>query len=141
MTLDFSLPGEVIMDMVPYIGKIIGTFPEQITGVQSTPAAGDHEYQIQADRDTRISPEGANQNLPSFNGTAPFPILSAMWCDIQQTVAFLTATSVKCPEEYDRGKLKHFLKCLHAAQHLPLTLFAESLSDIVWYVDASAPNP
>ena len=114
------------MDMVPYIGKIIGTFPEKITGVQATPAAGDHEYQIQADRDTRISPEGANQNLPSYNGTAPFPILSAMWCDIQQTVAFLT-TSVKCPEEYYRGKLKNVLKYFHATPNTYHSHFFQSL--------------
>ena len=45
MNLDFSTNGEVCIDMIPYIKKIIEAFPEKITGVQSTPA-GDHLFQV-----------------------------------------------------------------------------------------------
>jgi hypothetical protein len=45
MNLDFSKPGEVQINMIPYIQKIILAFPEKIAGVQSTPA-GNHFFQI-----------------------------------------------------------------------------------------------
>jgi hypothetical protein len=39
MNIDFSTPGTVKFDMIPYIKKIFTDFPEQITGVDSSPAA------------------------------------------------------------------------------------------------------
>jgi hypothetical protein len=45
MTMNFSTPGEVKFDMIPYIRKIISTFPKKITEVQSTPA-GDCLFQV-----------------------------------------------------------------------------------------------
>jgi hypothetical protein len=45
MNLDFSHKGEVRIDMIPYINKIIDAVPEKITGVQSTPA-GDRLFQV-----------------------------------------------------------------------------------------------
>jgi hypothetical protein len=56
--------------------------------------------------------------------------------DIQTTVAFLT-TRVKAPDEDDWGKLKRVLKYLSSTCHLCLMLFADSLTDIKWYVVAS----
>ena len=43
MTIDFSEPGSVKFNMIPYISKILMGFPEKITGVSSTPAA-DHLF-------------------------------------------------------------------------------------------------
>jgi hypothetical protein len=51
-------------------------------------------------------------------------------------VAFLT-TRVQRPDEDDWGKLKRVLKYLRSTRSLCLTLFADSLTDIRWYVDAS----
>jgi hypothetical protein len=62
--------------------------------------------------------------------------LSRVRCNIQTTVAFLT-TRVKQPDEDDWGKLKRVLKYLHSTLSLPLTLFAKSLTNIIWYVDAA----
>jgi hypothetical protein len=45
MTVNFSSPGTVIFDMIPYITKIFAAFPKKITGVSSTPAA-DHLFNI-----------------------------------------------------------------------------------------------
>jgi hypothetical protein len=68
--------------------------------------------------------------------TAQLLFLSRIRRDIQTTVAFLT-TRVKRPDNDDWGKLQRVLKYLHSTRYLKLTLFAESLSNIVWYVDAS----
>jgi len=62
--------------------------------------------------------------------------LSRVCRDIQITVAFLT-TCVKQPDNDDWGKLKRVLKYLNSTRFLRLTLSADSLSNIVWYVDAS----
>jgi hypothetical protein len=51
-------------------------------------------------------------------------------------VAFLT-TRVKQPDEDDWGKLKRHLKYLNGTRYLLLTLSADSLSKIVWYVYAA----
>ena len=52
------------------------------------------------------------------------------------TVAFLT-TCVKHPDNDDWGKLKRVLKYLNSTRFLRPTLVAPSLSNIIWYMDAS----
>jgi hypothetical protein len=133
MNLDFSTTGAVQIDMIPYIKKINEAFPEKITGVQSTPV-GDRLFQVRPPTEaTFLSEEQAR----AFHHTnAQLLFLSRVRRDIQTTVAFLT-TRVKCPDNDDWGKLRRVLKYLHSTRYLKLTLFAESLSNIVWYVDAS----
>jgi len=132
MNLDFSTSGAVHIDMIPYIKKINDTFPEKITGVQATPA-GDRLFQVQPPTDaTFLSEEKARV---FHHMTAQILFLSRVHRDIQTTVAFLT-THVKRPDNDDWGKLRRVLKYFHSSRYLKLTLFAESLSNIVWYVDA-----
>jgi hypothetical protein len=119
--------------MVPYINKIITAFPEKITGVQSTPAL-DHLFQVRPPSTAKFLPE--DQARAFHHTTAQLLFLSRVRRDIQTTVAFLTAR-VKHPDEDDWGKLKRVLKYLHSTRVLKLTLRADSLSNIVWYVDAS----
>ncbi len=133
MNLDFSIPGEISIDMIPYINKIITAFPKKITGVQSTPAS-DHLFQVRPTSEATFLPE--DQAGAYHHTTAQLLFLSRVRRDIQTTVAFLT-TRVKCPDEDDWGKLNRVLKYLHSTRYLKLTLRAESLSNIVWYVDAS----
>ena len=119
--------------MINYIKKIIKAFPEKITGVQSTPA-GDRLFQVCPPTEATFLPE--EQARAFHHTTAQLLFLSRVRRDIQTTVAFLT-TRVKCPDNDDWGKLRRVLKYLHSTRSLKLTLFAESLSNIVWYVDAS----
>ncbi len=56
INIDFSDPGMVKFDMVPYISKTIDAFPEKIMGVTSTPAA-DHLFAIRPSAEARILPE------------------------------------------------------------------------------------
>jgi hypothetical protein len=71
-----------------------------------------------------------------YHRTAQLLFLSRVHCNIQATVAYLT-TPVKQPDKDDWGKLKCVLKYLNSTRLLCLTLFAESLTNIHWYVDAS----
>lgn len=133
MNLDFSCKGEVRIDMIPYITKVIEAFPEKITGVQSTPA-GDRLFQIRPPSEAAYLSEDLARAF--HHTTAQLLFLSRVRRDIQTTVAFLT-TRVKHPDQDDWGKLKRVLKYLLCTRSLRLTLFAESLSNITWYVDAS----
>ena len=133
MNLDFSSAGAVKIDMIPYIAKVIDAFPETITGVQSTPA-GDRLFQVRPHDEAKFLPE--EQARAFHHTTAQLLFLSRVRRDIQTTVAFLT-TRVKKPDDDDWGKLKRVLRYLRSTRFLKLTLFAESLTNIVWYVDAS----
>ena len=119
--------------MVPYISKILTGFPEKITGVSSTPAA-DPFSGICPLHEASFLPE--EQALSFHQTTAQ---LLFLWCVgryIQLTNAFLT-THVKQPVEDGWGKLKKILKYLNSTRNLRLTLFANSLATLHWYVDAS----
>jgi hypothetical protein len=133
MTVDFSTPGSASIDMTKYIDKIISAFPEKITGVSSTPAI-DQLFQVRPTSESRLLPE--DQARAFHHTTAQLLFLSRVRRDIQTTVAFLT-TRVKQPDEDDWGKVKRLLKYLNGTRNLKLTLSAESMSNIHWYVDAS----
>ena len=133
MNINFSQPGSVSFNMIPYITKVLHDFPEKILGVASSPAA-DYLFKIRAQSEAQLLPE---QQAVAFHHTvAQLLFLSRVRRDIQTTVAFLT-TRVKTPDEDDWGKLKHVLKYLNGTRRLKLTLSAESLSILQWYVDAS----
>jgi hypothetical protein len=132
MKIEFDQRGSVKFDMIPYIDKIINDFPEQITGHTSSPAA-DHLFTVRPATKAKLLPE---DQATAFNHTtAQLLFLSRVRRDIQTTVAFLT-TRVKSPDKDDRGKLKRVLKYLRTTRCHPLSLFANSLSTIIWYVDA-----
>ena len=133
MNVNFSTPGEVLFDMIPYLQKVLNEFLEKITGVSSTPAA-DHLFKIRDPKEARLLPE--QQALVFHHTAAQLLFLSCTRHDIQTAVAFLT-TRVKAPNEDDWGKLKRILKYLNGTKFLKLRLYADTLSVIQWYVDAS----
>jgi hypothetical protein len=65
MNIDFSDPGSVAFDMIPYISKILTGFPEKITGVSSTPAA-DHLFTVCPQHEASFLPE---EQARSFHHT------------------------------------------------------------------------
>jgi len=135
MTIDFSNIAAVAFDMIPFINKIFifTAFPEKITGVSSTPVA-DHLFNVCPPTEAKLLPE---EQARAFHHTvAQLLFLSRVRCDIQTTIAFST-TCVKHPDEDDCGKLKHVLKYLNGTRYLVLTLSADSISNIIWYINAS----
>ena len=46
-------------------------------------------------------------------------------------------TRCKAPDEYNRGKLKFFLKYLYGTWHMKLCLLLDNLHTLTWWVDAS----
>jgi hypothetical protein len=79
MSIDFSTPGTVKFDMIPYIKKIFTDFPEQITGVASSPAA-DHLFNIRDKTKAKPLPEA--QVIAFHHTTAQLLFLSRTRQDI-----------------------------------------------------------
>jgi hypothetical protein len=102
MNIDFSNSGLVKFDMIPYIKKIIETFPEKITGITSSPAA-DHLFQVHPPSEAKLLP--VEQARAYYHTRAQLLFLLHVRCDTQTTVAFLT-TRIKSPDKDDWGKLK-----------------------------------
>ncbi len=91
-------------------------------------------FQIWPPEEAHYLPE--EQARGFHNTTAQLLFLSWVCRDIQTTAAFLT-TWVKQPDEDDWRKLKWVLKYLNGTRFLKLSLFAESMTNIHWYADAS----
>ncbi len=132
MNMDFSPPSEVKFDMIPYIRKIISTFPKKVTGVQSTPA-GNRLFQVRLITEAQFLTEDLARAF--HHTTVQLLFLSCVRQDIQTTIAFL-ATRVKHLDADDWGKLRRVLKYLRTTFCLPLTLFADSSTNIAWYINA-----
>ena len=134
MQFDFRAPVSVKVSMLPHIDKAIDSFPEELMGTSATPAA-DHLFQVRTPTEAKPLPE--EQSVAFHHITA---LLLFICCrvrrDIQTAVAFLT-TRVKQPDEDDWGKLKRVLKYLKGTKHLKLTITADNINVIRWYVDAS----
>jgi hypothetical protein len=133
MTITFSEPGSTKFDMIPYISKILTGFPEKITGVSFT-AAADHLFDIHPTHEALFLPEEQAQSF--HHTTAQLLFLLRVCRDIKPMIAFFT-THVKQPDEDDWGKLKKILKYLNSTCKLRLTLSANSLTTLHWYVEAS----
>ncbi len=56
MDLDFTLPGEVKISMIPYVQNILNKFLEEIGKSASNPAA-DHLFWVREEQDLRHLPE------------------------------------------------------------------------------------
>jgi hypothetical protein len=56
INLNYSKPGAVLFNMIPYIKKILQEFPKKITGVASSPAAN-HLFKIHAPLEACLLPE------------------------------------------------------------------------------------
>jgi len=113
--------------------SIIADFPEQITGVSATPAAG-HLFKMREDG-KKLSEEQAD----AFHQTVYQLLFAANRAhrDLQTVVSFLT-TRVQAPVEDDWGKLKKVLKYLNETRYLKLILGADAMNFAIhWYIDGS----
>ncbi len=131
MTFDYAFGGEVRINMCKYLSNIIADFPEQITGVSATPAAG-HLFKVREDGKTM-----SEEQTDAFHHTVYQLLFAANRAhqDIQTAVSFLT-TRVQAPDEDDWGKLKRVLKYLNSTRYLKLILSADAMNfTIHWYID------
>jgi hypothetical protein len=133
MELDFSEKGKVKIGTTKYVASMLEVFPEKLksTDTAVTPASD------------ALFNEGQGKKLNEERADAYHTMVAKalFLCkrarpDIQPTIAVL-CTRVKGPNEADWAKLEGLMKYLNGTRELKLTLSADNLHCIKWYVDAS----
>ena len=133
MTLDFSKPGDVVLTMHEYVNSIIAEAPEDLLkGAPATPAAA-HLFEVNDDCE-KLSTEQAE--LYHHLVAKLLYLSKRARPDIQLAVSFL-ATRVQQPDTDDYKKLGRCISYLRSTPKLELTLSADNMSVIYWWVDAS----
>jgi hypothetical protein len=133
MEIDFSEKGKVKIGMTKYVESMLEVFPKKIksTDTAVTPASDD------------LFNEGQGKKLNEERTDAYHTMVAKalFLCkrarpDIQPTIAVL-CTRVKGPNEAGWAKLVRLMKYLNGTRELKLTLSADNLHCIKWYVDAN----
>jgi hypothetical protein len=133
MELDFTKKGKVKIGMTEYVERILEAFPEKLksTDTAVTPAMDG------------LFNEGQRKKLNEERADAYHTMVAKalFLCkharpDIQSTIAVL-CMRVKGPNEADWAKLVRLMKYLNGMREFKLTLSADNLRCIKWYVDAS----
>ena len=133
MTIDYSTKGQVEFSMFDFLKEIIAETPEELMkGVSSTPAAN-HLFEV----NEHAKPLPKEDADLFHHLTAKVLYLSKRARpDLQLAVSFLT-TRVQKPDHDDWKKLGRCIRYLRDTADMKLTLRANSLNKISWYVDAS----
>jgi hypothetical protein len=133
MELDFSEKGKVKIGMTEYVESMLEVFPEKLksTDTAVTPAS---DGLFNEGQEKKLNEERADV-YHTMVAKALFLCKSAR-PDIQPTIAVL-CTQVKGPNEAGWAKIVRLMKYLNGTRELKLTLSADNLHCIKWYVDAS----
>jgi len=132
MNFDFSKKGKVQIEMFQSVDNIFASFPEEIKKKAETPA-GSNLFEVCEDEHL-LSKEWAEEyhTLVAkglFLGKRARP-------DIQPTIAVL-CSRVKEPRVGDWEKLRRLMEYLNNTRTDVLTLSADDIRVLKWYVDAS----
>ena len=131
MTLDYSSPGKVKIDMRDYVKTMIDEFPAKLRGTASTPA---NDKLFKTDLGSKLGKLKA-EAFHTFVAKALF-LMKRSRPDIMPTVAFL-CTRVREPTTYDWQKLVRMMDFLKRTKEESLTLESDGKYDIVWSMDAA----
>jgi hypothetical protein len=132
MTLDYSIDGKIMILMIDYIQAMLDELPTDMDGEAATPAAS-HLFEV---NDKAIPLDKETAELFHHLTAKLLFLCKRARPDIQTAVAFLT-TRVRSPDEDDYKKLTRCMRYLRATINLPLTLEADDLQMVHWWVDAS----
>ena len=130
--LDYSLDGKVQVQMFDYIDNMLADLPEDMRGTVTSPAA-DHLFTVN-DTGKKLSREQAEM----FHHNVAKLLFLCKWAcsDIHTAVAFLT-TRVTAPDEDDYKKLARVMRYLRETKTMPLTLEADNLQLVKWWIDGA----
>lgn len=132
MTLDYSQDGKVLITMLDYIQGILDEVPESFLGKTPTPAAN-HLFDTEG---AAVPLDPADAKVYYHHVMQLLYLCKRARPDLQLPVAFLS-TRVKAPDSNDWKKLWQTIRYLNATKLLPLTLEADSLNLIKWFIDMS----
>ena len=134
MEMDFSEKGKVKFGMDEYTKSVYEDFPEPLGRTVETPA-GERLFDVRDEKDRKRLTE-ADGDLFNRKVAQLLFLSTRARRDIRTAVAFL-CTRVKDPDRDDWSKLKRVLRYLKRYRSLKLTLQADDLSLMHWWVDAS----
>jgi hypothetical protein len=132
MTIDYSTVGKVMIRMDDYVENMLGDVPEDMSGTAVTPAA---EHLFKVDRKAEGLPPEVSDLFHSITAKLLFLCKRAR-PDIQTPISFL-CTRVSCPNVGDYKKLKRVVAYLRGTKLMCLTLEADDLQVVKWWIDAS----
>jgi hypothetical protein len=133
MTLDFSKPKKVKVNMTDYLEDLLADAPADMRGEAATPAAN-HLFEVNTEDPVLLDEERAT----IFHHIVAKTLFLCKRArpDVQTAVAFL-CTRVKAPDEDDYKKLTRMIQYLRATRKMVLTLEADNLNVIKWWADGS----
>ena len=131
MTLDYSTPGEVKINMTDYVKSMIKEFPKDLNGKVSTPA---NDHLLKVDKGKPLG----QMKAEVFHAVVVKALFLTMRArpDIRLTVAFL-CTRVRQPTTYDWFKLVRMMEYLNKTQDDCLTICLDNMEETMFSVDAS----
>jgi len=134
MKLEYTVPGQVTIDMVDYVQSMIDNFPK--AALKGPPVASpwsDNLFQVKED-----SPLLAPKDKEQFHTTTAQALFLTKRArpDIGPAVAYCT-TRVREPNEDDWKKIVRMMRFLNQTKKDRLTLRADGSGIMHWHVDAS----
>ena len=133
MTLDYGIKDKVQIKMTDYIENMLAELPADMDGESATPASN-HLFEVNDEDPVPLDKEKAEM-FHHYVAKLLFLCKRAR-PDIQTAVAFL-CTRVKGPDMDDYKKLARVMKYLRGTTTMPLTLQADNMHVMKWWVDAS----
>ena len=133
MTIDYTVKGKVSFSMSQYIEDLLLECPESIMkGTSATPAAN-HLFQTNENAEKL----GATDAMLYHHLVTKLLYLGKrIRPDLLTAISFL-CTRIQNPDVDDFKKLGRCLHYLRDSKHLMLTLEADDMTEIQWWVDAS----
>ena len=131
MTLDYSTPGEVKVDMIDYVKEMLEEFPQDLNGKSATVA---NEKLFDTTRGKPLGPMKAE----AFHAMVAKALFLTMRArpDIRLAVAFL-CTRVKESTTYDWFKLVRMMDFLKRTETECLTIALDDSKKVTWSIDAA----
>jgi hypothetical protein len=132
MTLDYSTPGQVKIDMSHYIKAMVDEFPEELPGKTQCPW---NENLFKVDNQSPALSFDMKDLHHTFVAKGLFACKRAR-SDIMPAIAFLS-TRVQNPTQHDWFKLRRMMDFLKTTVNDGLTLRANLNIIVNWYLDAA----
>ena len=133
MTIDFSEPGVVKIDMIDYLAKMLDEFPVDFDEMKNVPSAAPADL-FQAGNSDLLDPKHG-EVFHTFTAKLLFACKRAR--PDMQTLTTVLCTRVKGPTVDDWNKLLQGLKFIHQTVNDKLILRVDDIRIINWWVDAS----
>mgnify|MGYP005863156433 CR=1 FL=1 len=135
MKLDYSVPGQVSINMVDYVKSMLTGFAAHLPKSRATVASPWNENLFKVQKQSPALPQQQAELFHTVTAQGLFLTKRAR-PDIAPAIAYLT-TRVKAPNRDDWDKLIRMMRFLQQTQEDVLTLRADGSGDQKWHTDAS----